>query len=214
MRARLMAAAAAPAVPAVPAVPTTKRTPGIPQRILPRLVVLFLLPLLTTLSGTLLAPAHAHADTLVHSAPSATRLLAPPPTPDEPCTSKDPAVCLIRQMSPEERERAREVRLRYHRLLDTMERVADRMHEEGRSDEEIARVLVDMRNEAKDITRAGMSPEAVQALEQRNMEKYGNPLGPTADQQFARYGSWAKVIEAATRTSAAVDKELGIPPRV
>lgn len=211
MRARLMAAAA------VPAVPTTKRTPRIPrlpQRVLPRLVVLFLLPLLTTLGGTLLAPAHAHADAPAHSAPSATRLFAPPPTPDESCTSKDPAVCLIREMSPQEREQAREVRLRYHRLLDTMERVADRMHEEGRSDEEIARVLVDMRNEAKDITRAGMSPEAVQALEQRNMEKYGNPLGPTADQLFAKYGSWAKVIEAATRTSAAVDKELGIPPRV
>ncbi|GAA1915038.1 hypothetical protein GCM10009837_44910 [Streptomyces durmitorensis] len=211
MRARPMAASA---VPATPALPTTKRTPRTSQRILPRLVVLFLLPLLTTLSGTLLAPAHAHADALVRHAPSATTLLAPPPAPDEPCTSKDAAVCLIRQMSPEEREQAREVRLRYHRLLDTMERVADRMHEEGRSDEEIARVLVDMRNEAKDITRAGMSPEAVQALEARNMKKYGNPLGPTADQQFAKYGSWAKVIEAATRTSAAVDQELGIPPRV
>ncbi|GAA3130836.1 hypothetical protein ACFQ0X_40170 [Streptomyces rectiviolaceus] len=210
MRARHMAAAAAPAVPAVPA---TRRTTRIPPRILPRLVVLFLLPLLTTLSGTLLAPAHAHADALVQHAPVGSSLLAPPPAADEPCTSKDPAVCLIRQMSPEERERAREVRLRYHGLLDTMERVADRMHEEGRSDEEIARVLVDMRNEAKDITRAGMSPEAVQALEERNMKKYGNPLGPTADQQFAKYGSWAKVIEAATRTSAAVDQELGIPPR-
>lgn len=182
-------------------------------RLLPRLIVLFLLPLLTTLSGTLLAPAHAHADAQVWHAPSATSLSAPPPATEEPCTSKDPAVCLIRQMSPEEREQAREVRLRYHQLLDTMERVADRMHEEGRSDEEIARVLVDMRNEAKDITRAGMTPEQVEALEQRNMKKYGNPLGPTADQQFAKYGSWAGVIEAATRTSAAVDQELGIPPR-
>ncbi|WP_336605694.1 hypothetical protein [Streptomyces sp. BA2] len=185
----------------------------IPPRILPRLVVLFLLPLLTTLSGTLLAPAHAHTDAPAQHTPSAVSLQAPPPATEEPCTSKDPAVCLIRQMTPEERERAREVRLRYHRLLDTMERVADRMHEEGRSDEEIARVLVDMRNEAKDITRAGMTPEAIQALEQRNMKKYGNPLGPTADQQFAKYGSWAKVIEASTRTSAAVDQELGIPPR-
>lgn len=177
MRARPMAvpdvtvlpdAAVVPDAPAVPTSTTTQRAPRIPPRLLPRLVVLFLLPLLTTLSGTLLAPAHAHADALVRHAPSATSLLAPPPASQEPCTSKDPAVCLIRQMSPEERERAREVRLRYHQLLDTMERVADRMHEEGRSDEEIARVLVDMRNEAKDITRAGMTPEAVEALEQRN----------------------------------------------
>ncbi|MEU6674705.1 hypothetical protein [Streptomyces sp. NPDC046853] len=192
---------------------TAKRTTRTPGRILPRLVVLFLLPLLTTLSGTLLAPAHAHADSPPPHAPAATGLLSPPVAPDDPCTSKDPAVCLIRQMTPEERERAREVRLRYHQLLDTMERVADRMHEEGRSDEEIARVLVAMRNEAKDITRAGMTPEAVEALEQRNMKKYGNPLGPTADQQFMKYGSWAEVIKASTRTSAAVDKELGIPPR-
>lgn len=189
------------------------RTLRISPRLLPRLVVLFLLPLLTTLSGTLITPGHAHADAPARHVPAVTSLHAPPPALEEPCTSKDAAVCLIRQMTPEEREQAREVRLRYHQLLDTMERVADRMHEEGRSDEEIARVLVDMRNEAKDITRAGMSPEAVQALEERNMKKYGNPLGPTADQQFAKYGSWAKVIEASTRTSAAVDQELGIPPR-
>ncbi|MFH8487120.1 hypothetical protein [Streptomyces longisporoflavus] len=182
-------------------------------RLATRLAVLFLLPLLTTLSSALLAPAHARADVPARHVPAAASVLAPPVAPDDPCTSKDPAVCLIRQMTPEERERAREVRLRYHQLLDTMEQVADRMHEEGRSDEEIARVLVAMRNEAKDITRAGMTPEAVEALEQRNMKKYGNPLGPTADQQFMKYGSWAKVIEASTRTSAAVDKELGIPPR-
>ncbi|MEV2250408.1 hypothetical protein AB0I94_07520 [Streptomyces sp. NPDC050147] len=200
-------------VTVVTVTPNAPVTPRIPSRLLPRLVVLFLLPLLTTLSGTLLAPAHAHADALVPYAPSATSLQAPPPATEEPCTSKDPAVCLIRQMSPEERERAREVRLRYHQLLDTMERVADRMREEGRSDEEIARVLVDMRNDAKDITRAGMTPAQVEALEERNMKKYGNPLGPTADQQFAKYGSWAAVIEAATRTSTAVDQELGIPPR-
>ncbi|WP_409236336.1 hypothetical protein [Streptomyces sp. PA5.6] len=94
-----------------------------------------------------------------------------------------------------------------------MERTADEMHAAGRSDEEIARKLVDMRNEAKDITRAGMSPEAVQALEARNMKKYGNPLGPTAEQQYAKYGSWSAVIAAATRSSAAVDRELGLEPR-
>ncbi|EPH39592.1 hypothetical protein ABT390_05595 [Streptomyces aurantiacus] len=45
------------------------------------------------------------------------------------------------------------------------------------------------------------------------MKKYRNPLGPTADQQFAKYGSWAAVIEAATRSSAAVDQELGLERR-
>ncbi|MEU6820766.1 hypothetical protein ABZ921_09065 [Streptomyces atriruber] len=179
---------------------------------LTRFVVLFLLPLLTAASGFLVAPGQAHA---AHAAqvPAAAAIAAPAAVVDEPCTSSDPAVCMIREMTPEQRAQARETRIRYHQLLDTMEDVADRMHAAGSSDEEIARTLVDMRNDAKDITRAGMSPEAVQALEARNMKKYGNPLGPTADQQYAKYGSWSAVIAAATRSSAAVDRELGLEPR-
>ncbi|MFH8476437.1 hypothetical protein [Streptomyces sp. NPDC018000] len=57
-----------------------------------------------------------------------------------------------------------------------------------------------------------MSPEAVQALEARDMAKYGNRLSPTADQQFAKYGSWEAVIDAATRSHAAIDQELGPEP--
>ncbi|MFJ7494358.1 hypothetical protein ACIQZB_24655 [Streptomyces sp. NPDC097727] len=87
------------------------------------------------------------------------------------------------------------------------------MRADSRSDKGIARVLVAMRNEAKDITCAGMSPEAVKALEARNMAQYGNPLGPTADQRFAKYGSWAAVIDAATHSNAAIDRELGLEPR-
>lgn len=174
-----------------------------------RLVVSLLLPLLTVAGGALFAPGVAVA--VPSALPSVSIGFAP--AADEACTSSDPVVCAIRQMTPEERAEAREVRIRYHALLDEMERVEQRMRDEGRSDEEIARVLVHMRNEAKDITRAGMYPEAVALLEARNIVKYGNPLGPTADQQFARYGSWDKVIDAATRSSAAVDQELGLEPR-
>ncbi|MFI1680805.1 MULTISPECIES: hypothetical protein [unclassified Streptomyces] len=172
-----------------------------------RFVVLFLLALLTAANGFLVAPGQAHA------AQASALAATAPAVVDESCTSSDPAVCMIREMTPEQRAQARETRIRYHQLLDAMERTADEMHDAGRSDEEIARTLVDMRNEAKDITRAGMSPEAVQALEARNMKKYGNPLGPTADQQYAKYGSWKAVIAAATRSSAAVDRELGLEPR-
>ncbi|MFC9243741.1 hypothetical protein ACFT7S_06705 [Streptomyces sp. NPDC057136] len=174
-----------------------------------RLVVSLLLPLLTVAGGALFAPGVAVAAPA--AVPSLSIALAP--TADGPCTSSDPVVCAIREMTPEERAEAREVRMRYHELLDHMGQVEQQMRDEGRSDEEIARVLVNMRNEAKDITRAGMSPDAVALLEARNMVKYGNPLGPTADQQFAKYGSWDKVIDAATRSSAAVDQELGLEPR-
>ncbi|MFI8437247.1 hypothetical protein ACIGJO_26605 [Streptomyces sp. NPDC079020] len=192
-----------------------------------RLVVSLLLPLLTVMGSALAAPGSALASPA--AAPSLSRAAGPSLVPahaagpsfapsraavlEAPCTSDDPVVCAIREMTPEEKAQAREVRVRYHLLLDRMKAVEQRMRDEGRSDEEIARVLVDMRNEAKDITRAGMSPEAVAMLEARNIAKYGNPLGPTADQLFARYGSWSEVIDAATRSNAAVDRELGLEPR-
>ncbi|MFG3259726.1 hypothetical protein [Streptomyces sp. NPDC048172] len=134
--------------------------------------------------------------------------------PDEgPCTSPDKAVCLIRSMTPEEREDTRDIRVRYHELLAEMDRTECEMRAEGRSEEEIARKLVQMRNDAKHITRAGMSPDEVRKLEERNREKYGNPLGPTADQLHAKYGSWRAVTDAAGRTSVAVDHELGLEYR-
>lgn len=126
------------------------------------------------------------------------------------CTSPEPVVCLIRSDTPEERETARDQRMRYHGLLEDMEREECAMRAEGRSEEDIARALVQMRNDAKDVVRAGMTREQVAELEARNQKKYGNPLGPTADQLYLKYGSWEKISEAATRSSAAVDQELGL----
>ncbi|MGW0937722.1 hypothetical protein [Streptomyces sp. NPDC002666] len=126
------------------------------------------------------------------------------------CTSPEPVVCLIRSETPEEREIARDQRMRYHQLLEDMERTECAMRAEGRTEEDIARALVQMRNDAKDVIRAGMTPEQVAELEARNEKKYGNPLGPTADQLYMKYGSWEKVADAATRSSAAVDQELGL----
>ncbi|MFJ6697982.1 hypothetical protein ACIQM4_18205 [Streptomyces sp. NPDC091272] len=132
-------------------------------------------------------------------------------TPDfGPCSSPEPVVCLIRRETPQEREVARDQRLRYHHLLEDMGRTECDMRAQGRSEEEIARTLVDMRNDAKDVVRAGMTREQVAELEARNLKKYGNPLGPTADQLYVKYGSWEKVTGAATRSSAAVDQELGL----
>ncbi|MFJ4580271.1 hypothetical protein [Streptomyces echinatus] len=127
-----------------------------------------------------------------------------------PCTSPEPVVCQIRRETPQEREVARGQRMHYHDLLADMERTACDMRAEGRSEEDVARTLVQMRNDAKDIVRAGMTPEQVAELEARNIKKYGNPLGPTADQLYLKYGSWEKVSAAATRSNEAVDHELGL----
>ncbi|MGP3989773.1 hypothetical protein [Streptomyces sp. 3N207] len=129
------------------------------------------------------------------------------------CTSPEKAVCMIRGETPQQRRESRETRMRYHALLGEMDRTECEMRARGYTEEEIARRLVAMRNEAKDITRADMSPEQVAKLEERNREKYGNPLGPTADQLYAKYGSWKAVSDAATRSSRAVDAELGLEYR-
>ncbi|MFE7567558.1 hypothetical protein ACFU76_11400 [Streptomyces sp. NPDC057539] len=199
-------------VPAPAPAPVTASVPKPPRR---RLSVLLLLTVLATLSAALFsAPAALAAGAPPHALRATVASMAAPDNAPAfaPCTSKDPVVCRIREMTPEEREQAREVRIQYHHLLDRMRQVADGMRAEGASDEDIARVMVDMRNDAKDITRAGMSPEAIRLLEERNMKKYGNPLGPTADQLYAKYGSWQAVIEASTRTSPEVDRELGLEP--
>ncbi|MFJ3439383.1 hypothetical protein ACIPMU_38420 [Streptomyces cyaneofuscatus] len=139
--------------------------------------------------------------------------LASPVSTDDPCPSTDPVVCRIRVLPMEEKVEAQRTRMRYHGLLEDMHRTEANMRESGASEEEIARELVDMRNQAKEITRAGMTPEEVRILEDRNMAKYGNPLGPTADQLYAKYGSWEKVTDASMRTSYAVDRELSLEYR-
>jgi hypothetical protein len=136
--------------------------------------------------------------------------LAPPAPAAEPCPSPDPAVCRIRVLPWDEKAEAQQTRMRYHGLLEDMRRTAARMQEDGATDEEVARKLVDMRNQAKEITRAGMSAEEVRVLEARNRARYGNPLGPTADRLYAKYGSWQEVIAASTRTSTAVDEALSL----
>ncbi|MGW1819253.1 hypothetical protein ACWCQM_37580 [Streptomyces sp. NPDC002125] len=139
--------------------------------------------------------------------------LAPRVADNDPCPSADPVVCRIRVLPMDQKVEAQRTRMRYHTLLEDMHRTEAAMREAGASEEEIAGELVDMRNQAKEITRAGMTPEEVAVLERRNREKYGNPLGPTADQLYVKYGSWEKVTDASMRTSYAVDRELSLEYR-
>ncbi|WP_234432183.1 hypothetical protein [Streptomyces sp. NRRL S-378] len=139
--------------------------------------------------------------------------LARPVPADDPCPSTDPVVCRLRVLPMDEKVEAQRTRIRYHGLLEAMPRTEADLREAGASDEEIAGELVDMRNQAKEITRAGMTPEEIRILEERNTAKYGNPLGPTADQLHVKHGSWQKVTDASVRTSYAVDRELALEYR-
>jgi RHS repeat-associated protein len=69
----------------------------------------------------------------------------------------------------------------------------------GQDAETTARQLVDARNALKVAARAQSPADAVAQMEARNMAKYGNPVGPTADQLHAAGKTWEQIIESASR---------------
>jgi RHS repeat-associated protein len=80
-----------------------------------------------------------------------------------------------------------------------LEEVALASRGAGASTEATARLLYAERNALK-LKYRGLSPaDAVKQFEQRNIEKYGNSLGPTIDQLQASGKSWDEIIESATR---------------
>lgn len=82
-------------------------------------------------------------------------------------------------------------------------RLADRarqMRAAGSSPETIARTLHAERR-ALGVRYKDMTPEQLrQQIYQRNMEKYGDPLGPSVEWLRARGKSWEDIIESASRT--------------
>jgi hypothetical protein len=77
--------------------------------------------------------------------------------------------------------------------------LAQTLLDDGLDEESVARILVDRRNRLELRFRQGLDDETLGWIEARNEAHYGNAVGPTAEEQFARYGSWKKVIEAASR---------------
>ncbi len=77
----------------------------------------------------------------------------------------------------------------------------DPLRDAGWSEEAIARHCVARRNMVKQAARADDPADVVTMMAARNLRKYGDPVGPGADWFFAKYGSWAEVIEAAFRTA-------------
>ena len=80
------------------------------------------------------------------------------------------------------------------------------MRQTGATPEEIARALHAERNALKVRFRELSPADAVRRFEQRNIEKYGDPLGPSIDQLRSTGKTWAQIIESATRPGG---KDLG-----
>ena len=62
------------------------------------------------------------------------------------------------------------------------------------------------RNALKLKYREFSPADQVKIFEQRNIEKYGNPLGPTVEQLRAQGKTWEDIIESAARPGG---KDLG-----
>src|SRR5690554_2401459 len=103
---------------------------------------------------------------------------------------------------------ARATRLDYHEGLDKKRVLIGEMRESGYDDEEIAKKLVELRN--NDRLSHYKTPEALNAVYQRNLTRYGNKLGPTFESQLSKYGSAEEVIRAALRSNDSVDVLTGL----
>jgi filamentous hemagglutinin len=73
------------------------------------------------------------------------------------------------------------------------------MQAAGMSEEQVARWAVDRRNQLKIEYRELTLPEDVAIYEARNLEKYKNPLDPSAEELRAPGKSWQKIIEGAVK---------------
>lgn len=105
--------------------------------------------------------------------------------------------------------KGREDRLAYHQSIKSMYDMLQRMNDEGKSIEEIARAVSAERNNIR-LASYKDDPEGLAKVKASNLETYGNESGPTADSLFEKYGSWEMVMVKAFSTNAGMDACCGL----
>lgn len=99
-----------------------------------------------------------------------------------------------------------EVRQSYLDRLEAMESEVVKLRVQGRSEQDIAKIMVPKRNEAKALVRTKMRPKQVSQLEERNRARYGDPAGPTVQWMADQHGgNWTEVVEATTDSNEMYD---------
>lgn len=91
------------------------------------------------------------------------------------------------------------LRAQYEAAVTALGESASSMLSAGLAEEQVARWAVDQRNSLKRNFRDLTPPSIVTAIETRTLQRYGNVLGPSADQLRAAGRSWAAIIESALR---------------
>ena len=104
---------------------------------------------------------------------------------------------------------AKEERIKYHEQMDSMTDILYRMRDEKASIEEMARAISAERNRLRFVQYEN-DPENMAKLKESNLNTYGHEDGPTPDQLFEKYGSWAMVIQKAFAPNLGMDAICGL----
>ncbi|GEM_PF-905950 len=104
---------------------------------------------------------------------------------------------------------AREIRIAYHKTMKSLTDIIYRMREEGASTEEMARAVSEERNRLR-LASYENDPDGMAAVRKSNLETYGHEEGPTPDELFEKYGSWATVLQKAFSTHMGMDACCGL----
>ena len=101
------------------------------------------------------------------------------------------------------------LRTSYLQQVDDLAAAANSMRAAGLNADDALKILVPLRNELKLEVRRQGPWWAARAADVRNIFKYGNRAGPTADNLIKRYGNAENALEALQRTSSAVNRATG-----
>ena len=94
--------------------------------------------------------------------------------------------------------------------VNGLSKVADDLRSQGKTDEEIARTVSQMRRDLGVQYKDATPPTLREFIYERNVNEYGDPLGPTFDWLMKRYrGDYKKIIASSSRPNQDVDTLLG-----
>ena len=83
------------------------------------------------------------------------------------------------------------------------------MRDQGASTEEMARAVSAERNRLR-LESYMNDPDNLAKIKESNLATYGQEEGPTPDQLFEKYGSWALVIQKAFSPNLGMDAICGL----
>jgi len=98
-----------------------------------------------------------------------------------------------------ELEQLLKLREKYETEVRALAEQARQRLADGQSEEEVARWAHEARRALGDLYKSMTPPDLLNEIYARNIERYGDPLGPTIEWLLKRGKTWEDIIESATR---------------